>query len=415
MSTTWRLFNYSRWRLRSSHFNPIAIRGRIAEHWELLGTVQSSAISPAAIEQRKTTEWWTRNFRGLFSKLRDELLPLSVIIKQLKTVAEHSNRNLMAEAGGFLEGLHQTLVANCAINAFLSSTTIALNVITIQALRKTRSLSKTLKTLLLGLAVSDLGVGLLVQPLYIATLVMRIDRSTLFGWSVQCISYIFGLLGHVFSSASFFGIFALTVDRFLAIHLHLRYQEVVTYKRIVALVISIRVLSSALSLLTLKGNLEKVLSSVIGIIGSVCLIIAGTLCCKMHAVVRRHRREINCALKVQQLAQNGKLASDARMKKTALATFYMYIVFLGCYVPYFSVRAAFRIPGESVLRWHLSHYFLTLVFLNSSLNPLVYCWKMRNIRRAVMSVLRNIFQKLINNSWAQQPITSAKVRHVLVF
>ena len=202
----------------------------------------------------------------------------------------------MAEAGGFLEGLHQTLVANCTINAFWSSTTIALNVIAIQALRKTRSLSKTLKTLLLGLAVSDLGVGLLVQPLYIATLVMRIDRSALFGWSVQCISYIFGLLGHVFSSASFFGIFALTVDRFLAIHLHLRYQEVVTFKRIVALVISIWVLSSALSVLALKVNLEKVLSSVNGIIGSVCLIITGTLCCKMHAVVRRHRNEINLAL-----------------------------------------------------------------------------------------------------------------------
>ena len=118
--TSWRLFYYCRCGLRSSHFNKIALRGRIAEHWELLGTVQSSAISPAAIEQRKTTEWWTRNFRGLFSKLRDELLPLFVIIKQLKTVAEHSNRNLTAEAGGFLEGLHQTLVANCTINAFWS-------------------------------------------------------------------------------------------------------------------------------------------------------------------------------------------------------------------------------------------------------------------------------------------------------
>ena len=301
----------------------------------------------------------------------------------------------MAEAEGFLEGLYQTLVANCAINAFLSFTAIALNVITIQALRKTSSLSRTLKTLLLSLAVSDLGVGLLTQPLYIAILVMRIDQTTLFGWSVQCISYI---SGYVFSSASFLGIFALTVDRFLAIHLHLRYQEVVTYKRIVALVISIWVLSSALSILTLNENLEKVLSSVIGIIGSVCLIITGTLCCKMHAVVRRHRKEINCALKVQQVAQNGKLASDARMKKTALATFYVYIVFLGCYVPYFSVKAASIISGESVLRWHLSYYFLTLMYLNSSLNPLIYCWKMRNIRQAVMSVLRNIFQKCINNS-----------------
>ena len=240
----------------------------------------------------------------------------------------------MAEAEGFVEGLHPTLVANCAINAFLSSTTTTtttttLNVITIQALRKTRSLTKTLTTLLLGLAVSDLGVGLLVQPLYIATLVMRIDQSTLFGWSVQCISYIFGLLGYVFSSASFFGIFALTVDRFLAIHkmhLHLRYQEIVTYERIVALVISILVLSSALSVPALKVNLEKVLSSVNGTIGSVCLIITGTLCCKMHAVVRRYRNEINLALQVQKVAQNGKLVNDARLKKNC--TCYILCVYL---------------------------------------------------------------------------------------
>ena len=298
----------------------------------------------------------------------------------------------MTEAKGFPEGLHPTLVANCAVNGFLSFTAIVLNVITIQALRKTASLSKTLKTLLLSLAVSDLGVGLFAQPLYTATLVIKIDQSTLFGCSVQCISRIFRLLGYVFLPASFFGIFTLTVDRFLAIHLHLRYQEVVTYKRIVALVISIWVLSSALSVLALNENLEKVLSSVIGIIGSVCLIIAGVLCCKMHAVVRRHRNEINSALQVQQVAQNGKLASDARLKKTALATFYVYIVFLGCYVPYFCLRAASIISGESVLRQHLFYYFLTLMYLNSSLNPLIYCWKMRNIRQAVMSVLRNVFQ-----------------------
>ena len=41
-----------------------------------------------------------------------------------------------------------------------------LNILTIQALRKTPSLAKTLKTLLLSLAVSDLSVGFLVQPLY---------------------------------------------------------------------------------------------------------------------------------------------------------------------------------------------------------------------------------------------------------
>ena len=76
------------------------------------------------------------------------------------------------------KGVHLTLNVNCVFNAFLCLTTIVLNIITIQALRKTSSLPKTLKTLLLSLAVSDLGVGLLVQPLYVAILVMEIDQNT---------------------------------------------------------------------------------------------------------------------------------------------------------------------------------------------------------------------------------------------
>ena len=84
---------------------------------------------------------------------------------------------------GFLQkmasakGVHLTLNVNCVFNAFLCLTTIVLNIITIQALRKTSSLPKTLKTLLLSLAASDLGVGLLVQPLYVAILVMEIDQT----------------------------------------------------------------------------------------------------------------------------------------------------------------------------------------------------------------------------------------------
>ena len=75
-------------------------------------------------------------------------------------------------------GLHTFLVVNCVINAILSFTAIVLNIITIQALRKTSSLSKTLKTLLLSLAISDVGVGLVVQPLYVASHAMMIEQKT---------------------------------------------------------------------------------------------------------------------------------------------------------------------------------------------------------------------------------------------
>ena len=106
-------------------------------------------------------------------------------------------------------------------------------------MRKTSSLTKPLKTLLLSLAVSDLGVGLLAQPLYIAEMVNHADFLLATFYVVQII----------FTFASFLNVVAISVDRFLAIHLHLRYQELVTHKRVVAVVISIWISSLLFPLL----------------------------------------------------------------------------------------------------------------------------------------------------------------------
>ena len=75
-------------------------------------------------------------------------------------------------------GLYTFLVVNCVINAILSLAAIVLNIITMQALKKTSSLSKTFKALLLSLAISDVGVGLVAQPLYAASLAMKMEQNT---------------------------------------------------------------------------------------------------------------------------------------------------------------------------------------------------------------------------------------------
>ena len=148
-----------------------------------------------------------------------------------------------------VEGLYSTLIVNCILNAFLSYTAIVLNIVTVQALRKTSSLPTPLNTLLLSLTVSGLGVGLLVQPLYVAVIVMKIKAGT------ENSLYHAVLMAHIiqsllFAFASFFGVVALAVDRFLAIHFHLRYQELVTQKRVVVVVFSLCVLSAFLSIPT---------------------------------------------------------------------------------------------------------------------------------------------------------------------
>ena len=283
------------------------------------------------------------------------------------------------------KGLHSTLVVNCVLNSFLSSTAILLNIITIQALRKTPSLSKPLKTLLLSLAVSDLGVGFLVQPTYVAVLVMKMKQNADNGTYYTIFDAFYEVQNFLFVFASFFGVFALTVDRFLAIHLHLRYQELVTHKRVVAVVSSVWVLSALIALLALKWI--QVLGFIFATINVVCYVTTGLFYCKIYAVIRHHAKQMNA---LQQSAQNEDMANAARLRKTLVATFYVYLVFLVCYLPRFCTGVA-RMHGETPLLSLLSEFSYTCVYLNSSLNPLIYCWKMRNIRQTVKNTLQGIF------------------------
>ena len=222
------------------------------------------------------------------------------------------------------EGLNLTFVF---FNAFLSFTAIVLNIITMQALRKTSSLPKTLKTLLLSLAVSDLGVGLLVQPLYVAILVMEIKQNTN-STAYYAVYKVRLIQACTLVFASHFGVFALAVDRFLAIQLHLRYQELVTHKRVVAVVISLWVFSASISFRS-PGIMRAV-------IAGVCVITTGLHYCKIYASVRHHTNQIH-ALQVQQATQNEDMANAARPKKSSLATFYVYFVYLVCYLPLYCV------------------------------------------------------------------------------
>ena len=104
------------------------------------------------------------------------------------------------------EDLYSSRIVNCVFNVFNVCYSV-FNTVTALALRKTSSLPKPLKTLLQSLAISDLGVGF-----------VRIRR--------------------VLFHASFFSVTALRADRFLAIYLYLRYQELVTHKRVLAVVIN---------------------------------------------------------------------------------------------------------------------------------------------------------------------------------
>ena len=294
----------------------------------------------------------------------------------------------MSPLAAEVKDLYSTYIANCIINSFLSYTAIMLNIITIHAIRKTSSLSKPLKALFLSLAVSDLGVGLLGEPSYISLLVkwLQLNIPDCFTFS----AFFFPV--RLFAIASYFTVVAISVDRFLATHLHLRYQELVTHKRVVRVVISIWLLSLLVS--SMHFYRPRIISRIFLFIGTGCIFATTIIYWRIYVVLQRHKEQIQ-ALPIQEVPQeqNGNMASFASRKKSAISLFYVYHVFLACYLPRVLLVVVAAIQGQAIAVKRSAVYSFTLVFLNSSLNPVIYCWKMRHIRHAIMRILRNIIKR----------------------
>ena len=274
----------------------------------------------------------------------------------------------------------------CILNANFSYTATILNIVTIYAIVKTSSLSKNFKTLLLSLAVSDLGVGLIAQPMFAAHIMDSKQNNKTMNNIAIYIAY--RTPTSIFISASLFSVTALCADRYLAIYLHLRYQELVTYKRVTIAVTSIWVFSALISLLSfwIPTNIMFVYYVIQGFS---CMITATFLNVKLKQTLRRHTTQIQ----IPQEAQNHQVESQ-RNRKSAMASLYVYLVFIVCYLPTICVLitiASISEPRNDL--HHLRLYTLTLTFLNSTLNPLIYCWKLKQIRKTVTGKLRDVFSR----------------------
>ena len=121
-----------------------------------------------------------------------------------------------------------------------------------------------------------------------------------------------------------------------------------------------------------------------------CYMAATRFSVRIVLLVRKQISVIH-VLQGHQVAQRGQMAHVISLRKFAIASVYLYVIFLVCYLPNTCVLFAIASNGPSTSLRHLQLFTMTLVFLNSTLNPLIYCWKMKNIRHTVVDMLRHTF------------------------
>ena len=170
------------------------------------------------------------------------------------------------------------------------------------------------------------------------------------------------------------------------------YQELVTHKRVVALVVSTWVLSGLFSLTRLWIP-KSIMYVGFGITQLACIIAATFFSIRIYSSVRLHVNQIQ-VLQLQHAPQNAQMVNVRRMRKFAMMSVYVCLVLTVCYLPNICTLFAFAFTSRpSTGIKHLQFYTLTLEFLNSSLNPVIYCWKMKHIRHTIIGLIRNAFTK----------------------
>ena len=261
------------------------------------------------------------------------------------------------------------------------------NSLVLVSIWRTARLHTPPNVLLAGLALSDLGVGGITQPARILqeTANMKADCAMYKrSYSVMISS------SRVFVAVSFVTLTSISVDRFLALRLHLRYQELVTFQRTAAVLTFIW---SACIAVLVWAKLDVISATIFShFIMLVCVFL--TLLCyfRILKIVRRHHLQIQSQA-ISSLNVGQTLLNMARYQKSVFNMLYIVGFFMFSYFPWVVVVPVFFAVGKAVTT--AIYICQTLLFLNSCLNPVLYCWRMREIRQSVKETLLTIFAYVI--------------------
>jgi len=280
------------------------------------------------------------------------------------------------------EDLDAFYITLCVVHGVLSFTAIVGNVAMIFALQKASSVPTTSRILMQSLALTDLSVGLLGHPLYIV--VIAGIRQNYGCGHIHVTLTVFFILSTSLVFFSFQIVAFIGVDRFLAITLHLRYSELVTPKRVVILVASVWIVT--LSVVFIGAFYYFQVGEIVLLVGGYAsVLLLGVIYMKVYLVARRHQASIDSQ------AQATSNLNLARNKNLAIKTLYVFVVFEFCVLPYLITLTVLLISGQSVVLQGTVQLASALMMLNSSLNPIVFGWKMTEIRQIIKNKVKTLF------------------------
>mgnify|MGYP000058402182 CR=1 FL=1 len=271
-----------------------------------------------------------------------------------------------------------------SLNIFLAFTATLGNTLILIALHKVSSIHPPTKFLLRCLAMSDFCVGVIAQPLFVAFLLEIASGK----WHILFFTFI--TLSLTLCAFSLITATAISVDRLLALLLGLRYRHTVTLRRVRCLVVCFLLVS------TVNGFIHSLFSPDFAkSVGFVIIIISLFLSVFTHAKIflklQQHQAQVRQHVGHEQTRQansGGIPLNIERYKKIVCTITWIQLALVFCYFPLFIYLILVTTTNwlGSIFRVSAS----TVVYFNSTLNPILFCWKIREVRQAVKTTVKQI-------------------------
>ena len=341
------------------------------------------------------------------------------------------------------------LTSLLAFNIILSFTASLGNVLILLTLYKVSSLHPVTKLLFACLATTDLCVGLFSQPLFVANMILNIDLANTDLDILSQMNEVVFISSYVLCGVSVLISTAISVDRLLVLLLRLRYREVVTQKRAHVVILLCWVIAISCGLVRVWS---QTVSEIVVFVAGLVSLVTSVLCyVKIHLRLQgnqvtakdssgggqsnedeevgggekeagrateegvgettgagrdteeeagagvegtgRATDEGSVRAETAKVSQKRRIQERVRLnitqyKKVVSSIFWLQLTLVACYAPFITVSLLRHTVLSGTTIQGLWLFTATLVYSNSSLNPFLYCWKIREVRIAVKNTAK---------------------------
>ena len=276
---------------------------------------------------------------------------------------------------------HLCVAFSCVINGAGIFTALTGNILVILAICRNISLRCNSNLLLAVLAASDLFLGCVTQSVYIA-----FKTEVLLNKSSCATATAFSATAGIATMSSVVIVMAVGLERTLAVMAPFKYQVWVTPRRIFTAITSVCLAYSVLDISRFAGFELALLIGIRTVLLILCFLVILVCYGLMLRISSKHTRQIAALEQAGQSAENRKkVIRENKALKTAL---YVNGANFFCWVPH-AVGIALYVSGVlSEKEAFMANAWMGTAFLMSaSLNPVIYCWRNGDIRRAIIKLL----------------------------